>query len=89
MSNFCTSFSVTVPLEGVYDEWCDTSGPFHIKDVAEYFNVFQDLFGDAYFTPMTIVDVEYKLKDGYAPVYTGNLLKPAEVCGTLTSTLLS
>lgn len=46
---------------------------------AEHYGVFQDLFGDAYFTPYVHLDVAYKLSDNkLAPVYRGNTLKPRE-----------
>jgi len=69
---------LTAPMDGVHDEWRATSAPFHIKGMANYFNVFDDLFGDAYFTPITMMDVFYAQEAGDAPVYQGNLLKPSE-----------
>jgi large subunit ribosomal protein L38 len=72
--------TVQVPLKEVKEEWLKTAGPFHIRRVAEYYGVYDDLFGDAYFTPHVMLNVLYKQTDeSYVPVYRGNVIKPSEV----------
>lgn len=69
-------------MEKVRSEWSKTSGPFHIKRVAEHFNIFQDLFGEGYFLPRVALSIQYQQKDGsFLPVYHGNQIKPNEVSG--------
>jgi large subunit ribosomal protein L38 len=72
--------AVQIPLKEVKEEWLKTGGPFHIRRVAEHYGVYDDLFGDAYFTPRVMLDVHYNLNDGsYLPVHRGNMIKPYEV----------
>jgi large subunit ribosomal protein L38 len=72
--------TVQVPLKEVKEEWLKTGGPFHIRQVAKHYGVYDDLFGDAYFTPRVMLDVHYKLNDeGDLPVHRGNVIKPSEV----------
>lgn len=74
------NFTVQVPLKEVKEEWLRTAGPLHIRRVAEHYGVYDDLFGDAYFTPRVKLDVHYKLTDeSYLPVHRGNVIKPSEV----------
>lgn len=69
-----------MPLDEVRDEWLRDVGPQHIKNVAEHYGIFEHLFGDAYFYPRLPLDIAYHQgEDLYAPVFSGNLLKPAEV----------
>lgn len=74
-------FSVKVNLEDVKNEWLRTSGPYQIRRIAEHYGIYQHLFGDAYFTPRTVLNVQYPLPDDeYAvPVYYGNIIKPIDV----------
>jgi len=70
--------TLTAPMDGVYQEWGATSAPFQIQNTAEYYNVFDDLFGSAYFTPINMLNIRYDQGDADALVFQGNLLKPAE-----------
>lgn len=72
-------FLVQVPLDEVYEDWKKTIGPLQIKDIAEHYGVFDDLFGDAYFIPSVIMDISYKSKEGFVPVFRGNDIKPSQV----------
>ena len=57
-----------------------TCGPFHIKAIAEHFNIFDDLFGEAFFVPRIPLFIKYQQLDGSTlPVYFGNQIKPNEV----------
>ena len=67
--------SVEVDLDVVREEWLKTSGPFHIRKIAEHYGVFQHLFGDAYFVPRLNLDISFNDH----PVYFGNILKPQDL----------
>ncbi|XP_060520257.1 large ribosomal subunit protein mL38 [Cylas formicarius] len=67
-----------VDLEEVNREWLKTGGPKQIKEIADHFGVFQDLFGDAYFYPRVPLNVSYCKGDERVPVYYGNCLKPID-----------
>jgi len=66
-----------INLEEVKNDWSKTSGPFHIRKIAEHYGVFEHLFGRyAQFTPRVRLDIKFQLsKDLYCPVYHGNRLK--------------
>ena len=67
-------------LGDIHKEWLKTSGPFQLKVLAEHFNIFSDLFGEAYFVPRVALNVNYTEEDGgYSPVYFGNQMKPFQV----------
>lgn len=67
-------------LEDVRLEWLKTCGPYHIKSLAEHYNIFEDLFGEAYFVPRVPLDIKFQVEDGASlPVYYGNQVKPNEV----------
>ena len=61
-------------------DWLKDDGPEHIKRLAEHFQIFDHLFGDAYFTPYVIMDIFHPQKNEelVAPVYWGNIVKPDE-----------
>lgn len=70
-------------LDQVFEESLKSNRPIQIQQAAEYFNVFQDLFEDAYFTPVVPLDVRFstveKDKEVESRVYTGNQITPLEV----------
>lgn len=71
---------MVVPLEGVYEECVKTNGPLQLQQAAEYFNIYQDLFEDAYFTPVTPLDIRFcSDEDVESRVYSGNQILPIEV----------
>lgn len=67
-----------VDIEKVESEWFKTSGPHHIRRIAEHFRVFEHLFGAAYFIPRVALHINYAHEDSLIPVFFGNLLKPRE-----------
>uniref|UniRef100_A0A1B6LT33 Large ribosomal subunit protein mL38 n=1 Tax=Graphocephala atropunctata TaxID=36148 RepID=A0A1B6LT33_9HEMI len=67
---------LTVCLDEVTKDWSLESASQHTKAAAEYYAVFQDLFGDAFFYPRVNLDVAFKSEQSFIPVYRGNLLKP-------------
>ncbi|EAA06842.4 AGAP000652-PA [Anopheles gambiae str. PEST] len=67
-----------IDLEQVRADWVKTSGPFHIKRIAEHYGVFEHLFGAAYFVPRVALDIQYQAGELLHPVKYGNVLKPSE-----------
>jgi len=66
-------------LEKVRDNWLQINGPLHIQKVAEYYGIYNDLYGDAYFAPLVPIEIRYNLKDdNMVKVYHGNVIKPEE-----------
>ncbi|KXJ76062.1 hypothetical protein RP20_CCG010410 [Aedes albopictus] len=72
------TISVTVDPELVKQDWLTTSGPFHIKRLAEHYGVFEHLYGSAYFVPRVHLQIAFNNGDVASPVYYGNVLKPSE-----------
>lgn len=70
---------VPISLDEISIEWSKTNGPLHTKKIAEYFGIFDHLFGDAYFTPYIQMDISYEYELKKVPVYRGNIIKPNEV----------
>lgn len=69
-----------IPLEEVSKDWESHSGTSHIHAVANHYNIFDDLFGLAYFYPVLPLDVGYPAdEDKIYPVYRGNVLTPTQV----------
>jgi large subunit ribosomal protein L38 len=71
---------VSIDLSEVKKEWLKTSGPYHIRDVADHYGIFNDLFGKfAYFVPRVGLNIKYKLSDDeFHPVYFGNRIYPEQ-----------
>ncbi|XP_075229396.1 large ribosomal subunit protein mL38-like [Lycorma delicatula] len=69
---------LTIPLDEVYEDWKKTVGPYQIKDIAEHYGIFNDLYGDAFFLPIVIMDISYKSNEGFVPVFRGNDVKPSQ-----------
>uniref|UniRef100_A0A8D0GVT4 Large ribosomal subunit protein mL38 n=1 Tax=Sphenodon punctatus TaxID=8508 RepID=A0A8D0GVT4_SPHPU len=68
-----------IPLDKVKEEWEKVSGPYHKKQVAEYYGLYRDLFNEATFVPRVPLWVEYNHDEEYVmPVYYGNLVTPTE-----------
>ncbi|XP_059616637.1 large ribosomal subunit protein mL38 [Phlebotomus argentipes] len=68
-----------VDLENVSQEWMKTSGPFDVRGIADYYEIFDHLFGDAYFIPRVHLRVLYPTStDDCNPVYYGNILSPED-----------
>lgn len=63
----------------VSEEWAKESAPQHTKVAADYYAIFRDLFGDAFFYPQVHLDVAFKQDEYFVPVYRGNVIKPNQV----------
>ncbi|XP_053695857.1 39S ribosomal protein L38, mitochondrial [Sabethes cyaneus] len=70
--------SLALDLKQVKNDWLKTSGPFHVRRLAEHYGVFEHLFGAAYFLPRVELKVSFPNGDTASPVYYGNVLKPSE-----------
>jgi large subunit ribosomal protein L38 len=69
-----------ISLKEIRKEWLKTAAPFQIKAIAEHYNIFKDLFGEAFFVPRIPLSIGYQQTDGSTmPVYFGNQIKPYEV----------
>uniref|UniRef100_A0A3Q0SVI6 Large ribosomal subunit protein mL38 n=1 Tax=Amphilophus citrinellus TaxID=61819 RepID=A0A3Q0SVI6_AMPCI len=66
-----------IPLDRVQETWEETSGPFHIKRLADHYGVFRDLFSMAYFLPQVTLKICYS-QDNSTQVHYGNQLSPTE-----------
>ncbi|XP_058830231.1 large ribosomal subunit protein mL38 [Topomyia yanbarensis] len=70
--------TLTIDPELVKRDWLKTSGPFHVRRVAEHYGIFEHLFGAAYFVPRINLKIAFQNGDSASPVYYGNVVKPAE-----------
>lgn len=70
---------VQVPLDDVFDEWMLTDGPRFVRKIAEHYGVFEHLFGEAFFHPVTPMSISFKTGENFSPVYFGNIIKPKNV----------
>ncbi|XP_063338246.1 39S ribosomal protein L38, mitochondrial [Pelmatolapia mariae] len=66
-----------IPLDQVQETWEKTTGPFHVKRLADHYGVFRDLFPMAYFLPQVTLKVCYSQDNG-THVHYGNQLAPTE-----------
>uniref|UniRef100_A0A8D8LH34 Large ribosomal subunit protein mL38 n=1 Tax=Cacopsylla melanoneura TaxID=428564 RepID=A0A8D8LH34_9HEMI len=68
-----------IPLEDVTREWEQHSFMQHVHAIANHYNIFDDLFGMAYFYPVLPLDISYPTEgDKVYPVYRGNVLTPTQ-----------
>ncbi|XP_034050397.1 39S ribosomal protein L38, mitochondrial [Thalassophryne amazonica] len=73
----CRLRTFRIPLDRVQDCWEKTSGPFHVRRLAEHYGVFRDLFPQAHFVPWVLLRVNYS-QDSSVQVHYGNQLMPTE-----------
>ncbi|XP_063075615.1 39S ribosomal protein L38, mitochondrial [Engraulis encrasicolus] len=70
--------TLKVPLDRVREEWERTSGPHHIRRLADHYAIYRDLFPTAYFVPRVMMRVRYgDGTDDASAVYYGNQLPPS------------
>jgi len=75
---------LAVSVDQVYEEGAKTNLPRQLYEAADYYKVFQDLFEDAYFTPVTPLNVRFSFTDPRSEevveskVYSGNQIAPRE-----------
>lgn len=66
-------------MDEISIDWSKTNAPLHTKKIAEYYGIFDHLFGDSYFTPYIPLEINYDHNSINVPVYRGNIIKPHEV----------
>ncbi|KAB7494478.1 39S ribosomal protein L38, mitochondrial [Armadillidium nasatum] len=73
--------TLKVDLEVIQKEWENSLKPYHVKELAENYEIYKHLFGDyAFFYPVVTMNILYDFNEELmSPVYYGNLLKPKEV----------
>lgn len=50
---------VLVNLDDVKSEWLNSSGQFHVRDVADHYGIFEHLYGKhAFFLPRIPMDIK-------------------------------
>ncbi|KAM3591544.1 uncharacterized protein V6R79_003439 [Siganus canaliculatus] len=69
--------TLKIPLDQVQETWEQSSGPFHIKTLADHYGVFRDLFPMAYFLPQVPLHVSYS-QDKACQAHYGNQLTPTQ-----------
>ncbi|XP_007560969.1 large ribosomal subunit protein mL38 [Poecilia formosa] len=69
--------TLKISLDRVQETWEKTSGPLHIKKLADHYGVFRDLFPMAYFRPQVTLRISYS-QDSDRQVHYGNQLTPTE-----------
>lgn len=72
--------AVKIDLEQTKNDWQKTCGPYHIRDIANHYGVYEHLYGYAYFVPRIPMKILYNIdgKDEVTPVYYGNIIKPTD-----------
>ncbi|XP_013136827.1 PREDICTED: uncharacterized protein LOC106101982 [Papilio polytes] len=79
LEHLARNHKLEINLEEARKEWLQTLGPNHKKQIAEHYGIYEHLYGEGYFVPHINLDIHYDLKNGLnLPVYTGNVIKPAE-----------
>lgn len=69
-----------IDLDKVQQVYVKTTGHHDLRLLADHYGIFEHLYGSAYFVPRVPLNISYVLDDGerLAPVYNGNVIKPAE-----------
>ncbi|XP_061665768.1 39S ribosomal protein L38, mitochondrial isoform X2 [Syngnathoides biaculeatus] len=73
----CRLRTFKISANRVQEIWEKSSGPFHIKRLADHYGVFSDLFPMAYFLPQIPLRIRYNQGTG-SQVHYGNALTPTE-----------
>ncbi|XP_073949255.1 large ribosomal subunit protein mL38-like [Choristoneura fumiferana] len=84
LEQLARNHQLKVNLDEVRNEWLNTLGPHHKKQVAEHYGIFEHLYGEGYFVPFKNLDIFYDLKEKALPVYCGNVIKPSEALNSPT-----
>ncbi|XP_019721177.1 large ribosomal subunit protein mL38 [Hippocampus comes] len=73
----CRLRTFKISLDRVQETWEKSSGPFHIRRLADHYGVFRDLFPKAYFHPQIPLRICYS-QGTSGDVHYGNQLTPTE-----------
>ncbi|XP_011495183.1 PREDICTED: 39S ribosomal protein L38, mitochondrial [Ceratosolen solmsi marchali] len=67
---------INVDLDESKQIWLDTTAPYQIYNVANYYGIYKDLYGDAYFYPIIPLTVDYLYSNDIVPrVHRGNIIQ--------------
>lgn len=70
---------LNVDLDAVKETWLEESGPQVLKENAEHYGIYRDLFDSAVFHCVTPLDIHYDFsKKEITPVYHGNFINPQD-----------
>lgn len=79
LEQLARNHKLEIDLTEARKEWLQTTGPYHKKNIAEHYGIFEHLYNEGYFIPYINLDVFYDLKNGsLLPVCSGNVVKPVE-----------
>ncbi|XP_050673946.1 39S ribosomal protein L38, mitochondrial [Leptidea sinapis] len=79
MEKLARNYQLEIDLQEAKKVWLETLGPYHKKQIADHYSIYEHLYGEGYFVPFINIEVTYDLKNGTClPVYTGNVIKPSE-----------
>uniref|UniRef100_A0A1E1XTU5 Large ribosomal subunit protein mL38 n=1 Tax=Amblyomma sculptum TaxID=1581419 RepID=A0A1E1XTU5_AMBSC len=71
--------TLKIQYEEARQEWRKTYAPMHVKEVADHYGVFRDLYEFGFFHPVVPMDVLYEYDAEYfTPVHYGNIILPSE-----------
>lgn len=71
--------TLRIQYEDARQEWKQTHAPVHVKDVADHYGVFKDLYEFGFFHPVVPMDILYDYNADYlTPVHYGNIIRPSE-----------
>uniref|UniRef100_G3MM66 Large ribosomal subunit protein mL38 n=1 Tax=Amblyomma maculatum TaxID=34609 RepID=G3MM66_AMBMU len=71
--------TLRIQYEEAKQEWRKTYAPMHVKDVADHYGVFRDLYEFGFFHPVIPMDVLYEYDaENFTPVHCGNIILPSE-----------
>ncbi|XP_016993093.2 large ribosomal subunit protein mL38 [Drosophila takahashii] len=79
LEQLARSNKLIIDLEQVQRTYVKTTGQHDLRLLADHYGIFEHLFGSAYFVPRVPLSIAHQLAgDRLAPVYNGNVIKPAE-----------
>ncbi|XP_053612666.1 large ribosomal subunit protein mL38 [Plodia interpunctella] len=79
LEQLARNHKLSIDLSEARSDWLKTISPYHKRQIAEHYGVFEHLYGEGYFIPFMNLDIQYNLKnDLFLPVCCGNVIKPAE-----------
>ena len=62
------------------EEWHKESMPHHVRQIADHYGIFHDMFDGAYFHPVAPLEVAFDYcEESVTPVCYGNIIPAAEV----------
>lgn len=73
------SGTLKISCEDARREWLTSSAPIHIKELADHYGIFEDLYEHGYFHPIVPLTIFYEQdNDHLIQVHHGNILLPSE-----------